>query len=120
MSEIIVTQINRLIEKGFELAETVTDLSTSPEGMEWYENSKSLISSIHGKNSNEYDGFRRANFPHGKLIILQTLIDKIPNPKTHSSSIPLTVINVNQTQITTVQNEISLNILLNIEHSGLS
>ncbi|WP_391558941.1 hypothetical protein [Robertmurraya sp.] len=93
-------------------------MSQDPKVQEWVDKCDSVLTVLFGKKSDERKGFRSADFPVGKISTLQMLAAKV-SVKLISKS-PSTIINVNQTQITTIKNEISLQILLKIEHSNFS
>ena len=72
---------------------------------------------LYGKHSKE-DGFVIAHFQMGAAT-LRILLEK-QSVMNNGYNGPGTVVNVNQTQITSVVNDISLQVLLNIDHSDLS
>lgn len=114
MDDVIVKQIEELIEHGQELSNKGLNLQND-EVIRWYSTCKSVIISLFGKGDEER-GFRKAKFPEGHLMHLKILASKVSTPKGTRS--PSTIVNVSQT--TMIQNEITFNIFLNIDHSDLS
>lgn len=110
--------INALIEEGYNLAED-GHASDSEEVMKWISKCRGIITSLYGKHSKEDKGFRNSPFPDGKAATLRILLEK-QLARSNGYNGPATFVHVNQTQITSVANDISLQVLLNIDHSDLS
>jgi hypothetical protein len=87
--------------------------TTTPGYLDWYNNCKMLIQVLFDKEKAQC--FHRSPTT-GKLAILRSLADEIQR----RHEIPSTVFTVTQTQISTIQQEMKLQVLLNIENSDLS
>jgi len=86
---------------------------------EWHNKCYGLLRTVYKKRSDEERNFRRASSVTSKILILKGLAGKESDKVNFKRNVSTTV-NVNQTQITTVHNEISLQILLNIDNSDLN
>jgi len=92
----------------------------SNEVTEWKNKCRSVIMAVYGKNSPEDKAFRRLDNIEGMVGVLETLaakarecLSKGITPETQ------VVVNVSQTQINEIHNQLCLYVLLNIEHSNL-
>lgn len=117
MSEEKAGLLNELIEEGYKLGKNGCS-QESEEVKHWGRKCRGIIFSLYGKHSKEDKGFRKSPFPDGKIAILRIILEKEFMPKNEYKG-PATVVHVNQTQMTSVINDISLQVLHNIEHSEL-
>lgn len=101
MSKQLTDELNELVEKGIELSERSRNID-SLETASWAQVCRSVLISLYGNGSDEERRFKKSPYLEGKLKTLQVLAAKegVKQPST--------------------EDEISLRILMNIEHSGLT
>ena len=118
MSNPLVEELSSLLQQGVALSDAGL-LDESPEIIQWTRTCRSSLISLYSKKSNEEIGFKKSPSHDGRLSTLKVLIAK-ENSKISRYSGPSTLINLNQSQITNIQNEISMQVLLNIRYSDIA
>jgi hypothetical protein len=107
-----MNQFLKLAQDGEVLLEKEISIQ-SEEGQKWSKEARSLIISEFGKNSNQYQGFKRGSI-EARVMILKSIAGKKEYKKDSSTQIN---INMTQNQITNIKNELLTEIYYVIQNS---